>query len=97
MLSELRKDRVGMILAHQYLAQLDPQIREAILGNVGTIIAFRIGLADAEILEKEFAPEFSASDMTRLPNYHIYLKLMLDGTISNPFSAETLEPSYPVG
>ena len=74
MLSELRKYRVNLILAHQYLAQLDPEVRDAILGNVGTTISFRVGLSDAEILEKEFYPEFSASDLNSLPNYHIYLE-----------------------
>ena len=71
---ELRKYRVNLILAHQYLAQLDPEVRDAILGNVGTTISFRVGLSDAEILEKEFYPEFSASDLNSLPNYHIYLE-----------------------
>ena len=90
--SELRKYRVNMILANQFLAQLDPQVREAILGNVGTIISFRVGPSDSEILEKEFYPEFNATDLTRLPNYHVYLKLMVDGDVSVPFSAETLDP-----
>src|SRR5437762_14055218 len=80
-----------MILAHQYLSQLDPQIRDAILGNVGTMIAFRLGLADAEILESEFRPELSAVDLIGLPNYHVYLKLMIDGVASRAFSAETLK------
>ena len=93
MLSELRKYRVGMILAHQYLSQLDPQVRDAVLGNVGTIITFRVGASDAEVLEKEFSPEFSALDLTTLPNYHIYLKLMVEGVVSRPFSGETL-PYY---
>ena len=92
MLSELRKYRVNMILAHQFLSQLDLQVRDAILGNVGTIISFRVGAADAEILEKEFYPEFTATDLTRLPNYQIYLKLMVDGEVSSPFSAETMGP-----
>src|SRR5438093_4699288 len=94
MLSELRKYRAGMILAHQYLSQLDPQIRDAILGNVGTLIAFRLGLSDAEIIETEFRPEISVVDLIGLPNYHIYLKLMLDGVASRPFSAETLEQNF---
>jgi hypothetical protein len=93
MLSELRKYRVGMILAHQYLSQLDLQVRDAILGNVGTIITFRVGLTDAEILEKEFRPEFSALDLISLPNYHVYLRLMVDGVVSKPFSAKTLASS----
>lgn len=92
MLSELRKYRVNLVLAHQYLTQLDPAVLDAILGNVGTIISFRLGLPDAEILAKEFAPVFSARDLMSLPNYHIYLKLMIDGVVSRPFSAETLPP-----
>ena len=91
MLSELRKYRVGLILAHQYLSQLDPQVREAILGNAGTLISFRLGTSDARLLEPEFSPEFSALDLMRLPNYHICLKLMVEGVVSSPFSAETLQ------
>src|SRR6266481_3906318 len=90
MLSELRKYRVNMILSHQYLSQLDPQVKDAILGNTGTIISFRLGLTDAEMLAGEFYPSFSARDLINLPNYHIYLKLMIDGVVSQPFSAETL-------
>lgn len=92
MLSELRKYHVGLVLAHQYLAQLDEQVRDAILGNAGTVIAFRVGAADAEILETEFRPEFAAEDLINLPNYSIYLKLMVKGVVSRPFSAETLKP-----
>jgi len=95
MLSELRKYHVGLILAHQYLAQLEPEIRDAILSNAGTIIAFRVGVTDAEVLAEEFAPEFSTTDLTRLPNFHVYLKLMVDGMVSSPFSAESLCPSDP--
>jgi hypothetical protein len=90
MLSELRKYRVSLILAHQFLSQLDEQVRDAVLGNVGTIIAFRLGLADAEILEKEFFPELRAHDLVSLPNHHIYLKMMIDGAVSRPFSAATI-------
>lgn len=89
MLSELRKYRVNMVLAHQYLSQLDPQVRDAILGNVGTIISFRLGFADAELLAKEFYPEFAPIDLVSLPNYNVYLKLMVNGVVSSPFSAET--------
>jgi len=92
MLSELRKYRVGMVLAHQYLSQLDPQVRDAILGNAGTIISFRLGLTDARLLEKEFEPELLAIDLVGLPNYHIYLKLLTDGVASRPFSAEAIIP-----
>ncbi len=90
MMSELRKYRVNLILAHQYLSQLDLQVRDAILGNAGTIISFHLGLADAEILSKEFWPEFSAEDLIRLPNYNLYIKLMVNGAVTRPFSAETL-------
>lgn len=90
MLSEMRKYRLALVLAHQYLAQLDPLVRDAVLGNAGTIVSFRLGLADAELLEKEFYPEFRASDLVNLPNYHIYLRMMIDGVVSRPFSAVTL-------
>lgn len=92
MLSELRKYRLSLVLAHQYLSQLEMPIRDAVLGNVGTLIIFRIGAGDAEALVQEFAPQFKATDFTNLPNYHIYLKLMIDGKVSSPFSAVTLPP-----
>jgi type IV secretory pathway TraG/TraD family ATPase VirD4 len=92
MLSELRKYGVGLVLAHQYLTQLDLEIRDAILGNVGTIIAFRIGLPDAEIIAREFYPEISEGDLVYLPNHQIYLKLMALGIQTHPFSADTLPP-----
>lgn len=92
MLSELRKYRLSLVLAHQYLSQLEPNIRDAILGNAGTVIVFRIGANDAETIAMEFAPEFKITDFTNLPNYHVYLKLMIDGKISRPFSAVTIPP-----
>lgn len=95
-LSEARKFRLNLIVAHQYVGQLMigeiSKVRDAIFGNVGTIIAFRVGAADAEFLEKEFEPEFNAQDIINLPNYNIYLKLMVDGLTSRPFSATTLPP-----
>jgi hypothetical protein len=92
MLSELRKYRVSMMLAHQYLGQLDPAVLEAITGNVGTLVTFRLGSADAEIFAREFYPTFNQSDFTNLANHHIYLRMMIDGSASRPFSAETLPP-----
>lgn len=92
MLSELRKYRLSLVLAHQYLTQVEVPIRDAILGNVGTIILFRIGATDAEIFAQEFAPQFKITDFTNLPNYQIYLKMMIDGKVSQPFSAVTLPP-----
>lgn len=93
MLSELRKFKVGMILAHQYLQQLDEHIQFAVLGNVGTLITFRVGTEDAPFLEKVMYPKFVVDDLINLPNYHIYLKLMIDGKPSKPFSATTLAPN----
>jgi type IV secretory pathway TraG/TraD family ATPase VirD4 len=92
MFSELRKYRVGFTVAHQYLHQLEPDIRHAVLGNAGTLISFRVGAEDASYLEQEFQERFDRLDVTQLPNYRIYLKLMIDGTPSNPFSAVTLRP-----
>jgi hypothetical protein len=85
------------VLAHQYLTQLEPSIKDAVLGNAGTIIIFRIGANDAEIFAQEFAPQFKVTDFTNLPNYHIYLKMMVDGKISQPFSAVTLPPDFASG
>lgn len=92
MLSELRKFRTSLILSHQHLSQLPAEVREAILANAGTLISFRIGAKDAETLAPEFYPQFFATDLVSLPNYHIYLKLMIDGAVSKPFSARTLPP-----
>jgi len=94
-LSEARKYRLDLILAHQYIEQLDEKVQAAIFGNVGTLTCFRVGAEDAEFLEKEFLPEFSATDLVNLSKYGVYLKLMIDGVASKPFSAETLEPLKP--
>ena len=95
-LSEARKYRLNLTLAHQYIAQLvtkeSEAVRDAVFGNVGTMIIFRVGAADADFLEKEFEPEFMIQDMVNLPNYNVYLKLMVDGVTSRPFSARTLPP-----
>ena len=95
-LSEARKYRLSLILANQYLRQLDDEgkstIRSAIFGNVGTMIIFRIGADDAEFVEKEFMPEYEATDLVNLSKYHIYIKLMIDGVASRPFAAKTIAP-----
>ncbi|MFA6436689.1 MAG: CxxC-x17-CxxC domain-containing protein [Candidatus Paceibacterota bacterium] len=93
-LSEARKYRLDLILAHQYIAQLEEEVRDAVFGNVGTLITFRVGAEDAEFLERELMPEFTATDLVGLAKYDIYLKLMIDGMASRPFSATTLPP-YP--
>ena len=91
-LSEARKYRLALILAHQNIAQMDETVRDAVFGNVGTLISFRIGAEDAEFLEKEFMPEFYANDIVNLSKYNIYLKLMIDGVAGRCFSANTLPP-----
>ena len=91
-LSEARKYRLNLILAHQYIGQLDEKVRAAVFGNVGTIISFRVGVEDAEILAKEFAPRFTETDLVNLDKYETYVKLMIDGITSEPFSATTLPP-----
>jgi len=96
MLSELRKYRVGFTIAHQYMHQLDPDIRHAVLGNAGTIISFRVGAEDAPYLAREFVGQFDETDLVQLSNYRIYLKLMIDGSPSRPFSAKTLNMNEPV-
>jgi len=91
-LSEARKYRLALILAHQYIAQMEEEVGDAVFGNVGTLISFRVGAEDAEYLEKEFSPDFVAQDFVNLPKYQIYLKLMIDGIAGRPFSANTLPP-----
>ncbi len=91
-LSEARKYRLALIMAHQYIEQLGDYTRAAVFGNVGTIICFRVGAEDAEFLAKEFTPRFDEMDLVNLAKYNIYLKLMIDGLASEPFSATTLPP-----
>jgi CxxC-x17-CxxC domain-containing protein len=91
-LSEARKYHLSLTLAHQYITQMEETVRDAIFGNVGTLILFRVGAADAEFLEKEFAPEFTADDLVNLGLGDIYLKLMINGVASHPFSAHGLGP-----
>lgn len=97
-LSEARKYRLNITIAHQYIGQLvtdvskSTKVRDAVFGNVGTMVILRIGAADAEFLEKEFMPEFTMQDLVNLPNFCVYVKLMVDGVTSRPFSAVTLSP-----
>lgn len=90
LLAQVRKFNVGLILANQFLHQLHPDVKASVLGNVGTLICFRLGITDARLMEKEFYPVFKAHDFTALPNYSIYLKLMIDGKPAKPFSADTI-------
>jgi len=91
-LSESRKYGLSLLLTHQFLEQIDEDIQKAIIGNVGTLITFRVGNRDAKILAEEFYPVFDQTDLLSLPKYHIYLKLLIDGETSKPFSAITLIP-----
>lgn len=96
-LSEARKYKLNLTIAHQYMGQLtqngDSKIREAVLGNAGTVLAFRIGVEDAEILEKEFAPTFNAYDLVNVAKYTAYIKLLIDNTGSKPFNMRTYSPT----
>ncbi|NBD73782.1 type IV secretion system DNA-binding domain-containing protein [Patescibacteria group bacterium] len=89
-LSEARKYKLALTIAHQYIEQMEEEVRAAVFGNVGTMITFRVGSYDAEVLEKEFAPIFTMTDIVNLGRFQIYLKLMIDGVASAPFSATTL-------
>ena len=91
MVSELRKFNVGLTLAHQPSTSLG--VRHAVLGNVGTLMSFRVGPEDARLIAREFEPVFEPLDLINLPNHHVYLKLMLDGVPSRPSSARTVAPS----
>jgi type IV secretory pathway TraG/TraD family ATPase VirD4 len=93
MFSELRKYRLGFTVAHQYLHQLEPEIRHAILGNAGSLISFRLGAEDTPYIYEEFCQRFQPIDLMQLPNHRIYLRLMVEGMPSVPFSAVTLPPS----
>ena len=88
--SELRKYKLAVVAANQFTRQLEPETRDAVLGNVGTLVSFRTGPNDARYLSREFCPVFSEADILCIPNFHCYLKLMIDGAPSKPFSASGL-------
>ena len=94
-LSEARKYKLNLIIAHQYIEQMEEEVRDAVFGNVGTTVAFRVGPFDAEVLETIFQPVFMATDLVNLGFAQIYLTLMIDGVGSPPFSATTLPPFDP--
>ncbi|OGG81856.1 hypothetical protein A3I99_02100 [Candidatus Kaiserbacteria bacterium RIFCSPLOWO2_02_FULL_45_11b] len=91
-LSEARKYHLNLIIAHQYIEQMEEEVRDAVFGNVGTTVSFRVGPFDAETLETVFTPRFLATDLVNLGFAQIYLTLMIDGIGSQPFSAVTLPP-----
>ena len=96
-LSEARKYRLSLTLAHQYIGQLvegnDTKIRDAVLGTVGTLAAFRVGVEDAEIFAKQLAPVFDEHDVINIERFNAYLKLLIDNTASRAFNMQTLPPS----
>lgn len=91
-LSEARKYKLNLTIAHQYIEQMEEEVKNAVFGNVGTIVAFRVGPFDAEVLETIFSPKFLATDIVNLGFAQVYLTLMIDGIGSSPFSATTLPP-----
>jgi type IV secretory pathway TraG/TraD family ATPase VirD4 len=92
LLSEVRKFNVGLLMAHQYMSQLEPAVRDAALGNAGSLITFRLGPRDAPMIARELKPRFELIDLLNLPKFHAYVRLLIDGDVSRPFSATTLPP-----
>ena len=92
MLSELRKYHLSLVLSNQYTSQLLPEIKDAAFGNVGTIVCFRVGAKDAEYVSREFASDIPPKEFTNLPNFRVYLRMMIDGKPTKPFNARTLPP-----
>lgn len=91
-LSEARKYHLNLIIAHQYIAQMEEKVRDAVFGNVGTLVTYRVGAYDADYMEKEFAPNFSQSDLVNLDRYNAYVRLMINGVTSKPFSMRNIPP-----
>ena len=91
-LSEARKYKLGLTIAHQFIAQIDEKIRDAVFGNVGSICTFRVGSDDAEFLAKQFAPTFEAHDLMNIENWNAYVRLLANGTPTKPFNIRTLPP-----
>lgn len=92
-LSEARKYKLGLSVAHQFTAQLQQNIRDAVFGNVGSMAVFRVGNEDAQMLEHQFSPTFTASDLMNIPNYNAYMRVLANGTPTVPFSISTLPPT----
>ena len=92
-LSEARKYRLNLTIANQYLAQMEEQTANAVFGNVGTLLCFQVGAKDAEVLAEQLGGEVTAQDLMRLPRYQAYVRLLIDGMPSRPFSMRTLPPT----
>ncbi len=91
-LSEARKYKLSLTMAHQYIAQLDEKIRDAVFGNVGSVVSFRVGSEDAQFLEQQFAPDFQAKDLMNVPNWNAFVRMLANGTPTKPFSIATMAP-----
>lgn len=91
-LSEARKYRLSLTVAHQFIGQLDEKIKNAVFGNVGSMAVFRVGTEDAEFLEKQFLPTFTAADITNLDNFNAYIKMLANGRPTKPFNIQTMKP-----
>jgi hypothetical protein len=92
-LSEARKYRLDLTITHQFIGQLKEEIKKAVFGNVGSMASFRIGTDDAEFMAKQFKPTFSEQDLLNLDNYNAYVKLLINGATSMPFSMKTFPPA----
>ena len=92
-LSEARKYRLALSIAHQFIGQLPEEIRNAVFGNIGSIVSFRIGAEDSEFLVKQFAPVFDENDLINIDNYNAYVKLLINGATTQPFNIETYPPA----
>ncbi len=93
-LSEARKYKLGLTMAHQFMAQLDPKIKDAVFGNVGSIAAFRVGSEDSQQLEAQLSPTFTAHDLLNVPNRNAYVRILANGTPTRPFSIKTVAPPH---
>jgi hypothetical protein len=91
-LSEARKYKLGLTIAHQFIAQIDEGIRDSVFGNVGSLAAFRVGSEDGAFLEKQFGPVFTANDLMNIENRNAYVKLLSNGSPTVPFSLRTMKP-----
>ena len=92
-LSEARKYKLNLTISHQFIGQLEDEIRDSVFGNVGTIVSFRAGVEDSEFLAKQFAPIFNAQDLNRIENYNAYVRMLINGQVSSPFNIKTYPPN----
>ena len=93
-LSEARKYKLDLIIAHQFVAQLTDKIRDSVFGNVGSLLSFRVGVQDAEFLEKQFEPIFNRNDLINIDNLNAYARLLIDGQTSKPFNMKVGTASW---